>query len=128
MTWKAYTYPVPSAGVWAGGESCEGLQSIRPGSEVAGFVEAFLFQCGDCDTFFLADRWATLEFLTPLFWVKVSSVEDPVGDYRHSNDGDDDHDRVPECHARLDGENGLSGNPLVAFCTNSFGTNCLDVL
>ena len=107
MSWRDDTYPVPSAGRWAGGEGCEGLQSIRPGSEVAGFVEAFFFQCGDCDTFFLADRRATLEFLTPLFGVKVSGVEDPVSNHRHSNDGDDDHDRVPECHVRLDGPSGF---------------------
>src|SRR5207248_11357892 len=107
-------YPVPSAGWWAGGECCEGLQSVWSGLEAAGFVEAFFFQCGDCDTFFLADRRTTLDFLTPLFWVKVSGVEDPVGDDRHSNDGYDDHDRVPECHARLDGVNWFWGNWLDA--------------
>jgi hypothetical protein len=42
--------------------------------------------------------------------VEVSGVEDPVGDDRHSNDGDDDHDRVPECHARLDGVCEVEGN------------------
>src|SRR5258707_14629554 len=100
-------FPVPSACGPAGGDCCEGLQSVRSGLEAPGFVEAFFFQCGDCDTFFLADRRTTLEFLTPLLRVEVSGVEDPVGDDRHSNDSDDDHDGIPECHARLDGGYGF---------------------
>jgi hypothetical protein len=100
------SFPVPSAGVWAEGECCEGLQPVEE-SERANFVETFLFQRCDCDAFFLADRLPAFEFLTPLLGVKVSGVEIHIRHDRCEYDRQSDVDDLDIFHAALDDLSGF---------------------
>jgi hypothetical protein len=90
------------------------MQSVRSGLEPADFVEAFFFQCGDCDAFFFADWGTAFEFLAPIPRFEVRGVEVHIRQYRNEYEGQGDVDDLDGFHAALDGENGLWGNLLLA--------------
>jgi hypothetical protein len=102
------------------------LRRIAAGVELerAGLVQAFFFQRGDCDAFFLADGLTAFESLSPFPWVKMRGVEIHIRHDRCEYDRQSDVDELDVFHARLDGGSGLWGNLSFSLVTPRYLLRC----